>query len=331
MNQSIINRISFLIAVVFLIQTSLLYADDGCELNLHSDEQLSYFIQARVDEEIHNADQWLKQKAFQFYQKRVKKNVFKYCKSKNICRAEEVTQIVQKSLEETTPEIFKRVPAKADKFVKAVIGNTYIVSAALASLMAGYGLSNIHGIPKYVPYILTPVTWTLFVAITAPFQDYLSSKFRMIGYRVREGKSLIRKDDQLKVLDDIYKGMQTKFTINQTTARGSVNNVVAGMRVVMKDSYDIIMNRFDDSKQLQRAADRLAEYIMFIQKNYPEVPYNNEDVLTAVKLIFTKHIDIDTKKKLKPMILDSIKEVSHKPDSAYLQHCEKIIDKWFEI
>lgn len=320
-----------LISHVAVFTPYTLANENACNVNLHTDEELSFYIQQRVEEEIHNADQWLKQKTYQVFRKKIEKNTLKYCKLNDICTSQEVAQVIQQSLAEVTPAFIAKMPVGADKFIKSVIGNTYIAGSAIAALMAGYKISSIEGVPKYIPYMLTPVIWTLFFSITAPFQDFLSSKFRMIGYRVRAGKSMVRKDEQLRKFEKMYAEMQTKFTTNQTTARNTLNTVMASTRTVLKDTYDIIGNRFDDPKSLQRVADRFAEYIVYLHKNFPEVPYDNENILTSVKLIFTKHINFEVRQYIKPIILKSISEIDPGLTKAHLAHYEKIILKWFEL
>lgn len=316
---------------ILILNTNAFANETACNVNLHSDEELSFYIQERVEEEIHNADQWLKQKTYQVFRKKIERNTYKFCKANDICSTQEVAKVIQQSLAEVTPEFIAKMPVGADKFIKSAIGNTYIAGSAIAALMAGYKISNIEGIPKYIPYMLTPVIWTLFISITAPFQDFLSSKFRMIGYRIQAGKSIVRKGEQLKKFNQMYADLQTKFTTNQTTARNSMNAVVSNIRTLLKDTFDIISNNLNNPQGLQRGADRFAEFIVYMQKNFPEVSYDNENILTAVRLIFTKHIDISERQKLKPLIIKSIQEIETGISESHLAHYEKIILKWFDL
>lgn len=275
------------------------HAIDPCPGKIMTSEERKTFIETQIQGNIEEADALIQSKFTEYTQKTMNEKIAATCDAKGYCTAEQVQMVVMETwkdvLEKAIPDA---EPGKLAKIKNYTLGSLFVLSSVVAG---SYGiafskdaLTHLNpGSPMWketVNVAMNVFSMAVVVALAAPVSKTLSAFAEKIGFGIFQGKNIFKKKKSINdYLNIVFMRSKAKMTDTQGAARSVLNNFGTILQSRTKDAVDLLL--YQDSEQnRKRAATFIVDLLKLKRKRYPELHYDDKEIVSDMHLFFVESI-----------------------------------------
>jgi hypothetical protein len=294
--------------------------------------QLKVLTRKIVKEQAQDYEAWSDRVIIQLTRGRIYNRVKDLCKVPALCEEAAVAQAVRNEIIRT----FEGVQELKTQMYK-VRGLAVLVGISVGVAMTShYTKTHIPLDVRWISEFVTIVSSIALYKLGAPLWDYLGGVAYRGAFRLSEGKSFKRQNNEMAYLKGRFEILQEKMTTFQQQEATRVSALINALESVLPTALELIQYTSEPSKQgLDRGADRIAGLLIRIRRFFPEIPPDRDtDVLRTVNITFKKYLTLDTEAR-KNLAEDVMKKIlDADPGSSNPQTYErykKIIQIWLGL
>jgi hypothetical protein len=204
-----------------------------------------------------------------------------------------------------------------------------IVSVAVASQFAK---SHLPADVRFIAEIVTIASSIAIYRLGAPIWDYFAGVFYRGAFRLTEGKSFSRSNDEMTHLWERHQYLQTKFTVFQQMESNRLQSLLTNLETVLNASAEAITSKpFDEASE--RAAIRIAALIVKARRLFPEIDMTQDaDIRRTWQMLLLDQSKLtsEQKKILHEKIKTKIKVNDPQASQGEAQgYYQRLLDQWF--
>ncbi|MGE4234441.1 MAG: hypothetical protein AB7F43_14040 [Bacteriovoracia bacterium] len=267
------------------------------------------------------------------FRRSIRKEVLQRCR-KTPCTREQVLLIVDEQVAKKVNGIEQKKAYIAKLSGQALIISTLLGTAAVASYTKKHFPSDFAWIADtFVPIVLSLGIYRFGWS----FINRFSRKMHNISSNLAKGKNPFEKPPEVQRLDTYEEEMNLYISPEERRILSMHASLIGNFRSCAKDAVDIVIKE----KNYKRAADVLAEILIYHHQRLRFLPHTGDSALRAVQMRFTNHVsEIEVRQEIAKLIFESILDndpaleesrMSLADQSALKAEYQQVICAWLKV
>ena len=245
----------------------------------------------------------------------IRSEVLSRCTDNKWCSLEDVSSAVGSAIE----GIHKR--SRTIKGISAIVGMYGGVVTVLTYL------SLDESFPRYVIAPITMLLTPILSAMTAPVTEWISSRFRHVGFGISTPLDSDPEIDEMrKSYEALWKVINAKLSENAQIGRNNLNSSLTAAMISLDSAWWSWNENTPHSQQ--RAVDLVALAAVYMRKVFPDLGTNLELANLVGRVYFSDHLGSINLQELRASILKKIHE--HDGHSNSSDYYKRLLDQWLD-
>jgi len=264
----------------------------------------------------------------QAMRKTIEKKVTATCRSAG-CTEKDVAHIVESSIVES----LQKYDALKTK-MRQIRGYAILVGISVAiAVVSHFATGALPPADLWLSDLITTASSIGIYKIGAPLWDQVGGVVFRGAFRMQEGKSFIRHDNEMSTYETKYRITRAKMTVREQEESTRVAALLNATESSFSKAIEDIRKPNVSEEEVDRACARIALLAIKIRKIYPEISAEDDDLLNAIHMTFTQFLADDSiREQLNDKIIKQLKKFD--PDFYNVQTEQvyrKSINNWLGL
>jgi len=324
----LVHPVYAMLPVKPLNRCSFVYVED---LSYLSSGQIQNLTKEILKNNVSSYERWSKLAIVQLAKKRIYTKIAELCANPGSCTDKAIARTVESEIVSTFQEL-KEIKSK----IKKLKGVAMLVGASIGVAIASqYMKSHIPSDTRWVAEFVTIISSIAIYKLGAPLFGYFADVVYRGAFRMSEGKSFIRKQDELHHLIDQFQFLQEKMSPYQQQEANRMNVLLNTLEVGFNAAVESILSPDPAKGGIDRGVARIATLIIKMRRFFPEVnPDQDIDVVRTVDMLLKDQINMDTVNRdlLAKKTMEKIEQYdpASKDPEVYKRYYETV-KRWYGV
>lgn len=281
-------------------QCSELFSSQDAVTSL-SAQELEVVARATLGSEYEKYAAWSQKAVILSMKSKILKKIKTECTA-SACTDRDVARLVESSIVES----FQKVDLYKSR-MRRIRGSAILVGIAVGIAVTSHLVTgHLTAADQWLSNFITIATSVGLYAVGAPLWNTLSTMSRG-AFRLKDGKSFFRQDEEEARYQDLYHELQKKLTANEQVVTSRITGLLNSTESTFGAAIESIQSKDPSKGGIERASARIALAAIKYRKFFPELPPDDPDLNMAVKMLFTQFLPQDeTREKLYMQVMAQI-------------------------